>query len=198
MKKIGRGWQYTVYDIGNNRVLKRWNNRSVAYLEMLRSCFPYVKNPIWKFPYYYKASISTATNSLRRLKNVKVEQKFFGNPSYTNNNLDYEQDKLLPVSIYFENNLIEENRLIIDKFVEFNKILIENRCIDKSFNIGKNFSLDKDNEIVLTDIGELYFTTESIQKQIDKKAWSAYYVLKTIPKNLREYFLYKMEILSSK
>jgi hypothetical protein len=197
MKFLGRGWQYTVYDIGNGRVLKKWNSKSIAYLVMLQDCFPYIKSPIWGFYKNYLYSVSMAQDSMRKLTESNLDKKLFGNPEYGDNGLDYEQDILQPIDIYLKNVSVDKGKKIIDKFVEFNKLLIANNCIDKSFNIGKNFALNNDNNIVLSDIGELYFSKESIKKQITKKAWKAHYVLKHIPKELRTYFIEKMETLTN-
>jgi len=198
MKKIGRGWQYTVYNLGDDRVLKRCNNKLTAYFIMMLDCFPYIRNPIWKFPSYYASSILNAKNSLQKLKGTNLDKKLFGNPRYLNNGLDYEQDKLKPLDIQLKIITSNEGRKIINNFIDFNKLLIQNGCIDKSFNIGKNFALDKEGNIVLSDIGELYFSKEAIEKQINKKAWTAHYVIKHIPKELRNYFIDNMEILVSK
>jgi hypothetical protein len=196
MKFLGRGWQYTVYDIGNGRVLKKWNSKSIAYFVMLKDCFPYIKSPIWKFPKNYSYSVSTAQDSMRKLKESNLDKKIFGNPKYLSE-MDYEQDILQPIDIYLKKISLDKGKEVINKFIEFNKLLIQNSCIDKSFNIGKNFALDKENNIVLSDIGELYFSRESIKKQITKKAWKVHYVLKHIPKELRTYFIEKMETLTN-
>lgn len=193
LKKLGRGWQYTVYDLGNGKVYKRWNTRLEAYKIMFVACFPYIRNPFWKFSEYYQASINTAKNSIRSLFAHSIGKEYFGNPKILDNGFDYEQDKLLPIDNYLAKVSQEEGKELINKFVEFTKFLIANRIIDKSFNIGKNFALDKANNIVVSDIGELYFTPELIQKQIEKKAWRAPYVLSPIPKKLRGYFIDRME-----
>jgi len=197
MKSIGRGWQYTVYDIGNNRVLKHSNDKLTAYFVMTHDCFPYIRSPIWKFPRYYISSFLNSRDSLQKLREVNLDKKLFGNPKYLDNNLDYEQDKLKPLDKHLKNISLDEGKIIINKFVNFNKLLIQNNCIDKSFNIGKNSALDKLGNIVLSDIGELYFSKEAINKQISKKAWTAPYVLKYIPKKLRNYFIDSMEVIKT-
>jgi hypothetical protein len=194
MKKLGRGWQYTVYDLGNGRVLKCWNSRPVAYMMMCSDRILALR--FWRFPMYYRASTSTATYSLRELKKSPLPMSLFGNPKYLENGFDYEQDKLLPIDEYLKTVSIEKQKEMVDKFVVFNKFLIQNSCIDKSFNMGTNFALGKGGNIVLSDIGELYFTEKLIAQQINRKAWAKPYVLGPLPKELRSYFLEKMESLS--
>jgi hypothetical protein len=193
MKILGRGWQYTAYDLENGRVLKRRNSKMTAYIEMLKSCFPYTKNPIWKFTDYYKAGTNEAKSSLNKILVSNLDKKLFGNPLILENGIDYEQDKIMPIRTYFRNNNNEENRKVVDAFIEFNKLLIQNNLIDKSFAIAKNFGLNEMGEIVLCDIGELWSSPENIREQIEKKVWRYGYVLKTLPnKELREYFVDQM------
>jgi len=192
MKKIGRGWQYTTYDKGNGRVLKKYNTRFQSYSIMMKQNFPFWSYPIWKLSKYYNGCKNTALSSIQKIKKTKMNLSIFGNPTILNE-LDYEQDKVVPLHIYFKkiNNI--EGKLIIDKFVKFNKMLLENKLIDKSFLIGKNYGINNDGEIVLIDIGELYSSEESIKKQIQKRPWEHPYVTSTIPdKELREYFILQM------
>ena len=111
MKFIGRGWQYTVYDIGNCRVLKIYNTRLQGYLIMLRQCFPYVGYPIWKIPSYYRGCKKTAFDSIKKIKDTKIPLSYFGNPTILND-YDYEQDKVVPLSIYFKKLNLEEGRQV--------------------------------------------------------------------------------------
>jgi tRNA1(Val) A37 N6-methylase TrmN6 len=80
-------------------------------------------------------------------------------------------------------------------FAQKNKVVaVENNLIDKSFNIGANFGLNKQGEIVLSDIGELWSNPENIKKQIEKRVWSYDYILRYLPsEKLREYFISKMD-----
>jgi hypothetical protein len=193
MRKVGKGWQYTVYDLGNGRVLKKLNNKFDAYCMMLKGCFPYLR--VWKFQNYYQSSINMATNSIRNLKKLAIDQEVLGNPNFFENSLDYEQDKIIPVDTYLKNISLNKGRKLIDDFLDFNRFLIQNGFIDKSFALGKNFGVNLKGKIILSDLGELHFSPELIQKQISNRAWTADYVTKALPKNLRKYFLEKMESL---
>jgi hypothetical protein len=194
MKKLGQGWQYTVYDLGNDRVFKKRNSKFTAYLKMLKNCYPYKKDPISMFPKYYKWGTQEALDSIKKIQTLSLDPNIFGNPIFHENGIDYEQDKVIPLHTYFENNPTEEGFRVIDKFIKFNKMLIENNLIDKSFNIGANFGLNKQGEIVLSDIGELWSNPENIKKQIEKRVWSYDYILRYLPsEKLREYFISKMD-----
>lgn len=191
MKFIGRGWQYTVYDIGNNRVLKKYNTRLQAYLIMFQQNFPYVSYPIWNFSKYHAGCRNTALGSIKKIKETTLSPALFGNSKILNE-LDYEQDKVIPLHVYFEKLSLEEGKSVIDRFITFNLFLLQNRLIDKSFLIGKNYGIDSRGEIILIDIGELYSADESIQRQIGLKPWDHEYVTSSIPKRFRQYFVSEM------
>ena len=191
MKFIGRGWQYTVYDLENGRVLKKYNTRLQGYWIILKQCFPYINYPLWKIPKYYNGCKNTAFDSIRKIKTSTMDMALFGNPKILND-LDYEQDKVIPLSSYFKQLDISRGQQTIDRFIDFNLILIENRLMDKSFLIGKNYGINGGGDIILTDIGELYSSDERIKQQIEKKPWDINYVTSTIPKRFREYFVTEM------
>ena len=192
MKVLGRGWQYTVYDLGNGRVLKKYNSLLTAYMIMLRDCFPYVRDPIWKLPSYYCGCRETALSSIKKISDNSLEVWMLANPKVLND-FDYEQDRVIPIHDYFQQASSEDGEKIIDSFVDFNKLLVANLLIDKSFNITKNFGIDKLGRVVLIDLGELYSSKAGIEQQIKKRIWHSLYVIKPIPTKLRPYFLAKMD-----
>lgn len=191
MKKIGRGWQYTVYDIGNNRIKKIFNSKIQVYSVFLRECFPYVSDPFWKWNQSHKSLRDKAEKSLSWIRNAKLDPSLFGNPTILNTT-DYEQDLVIPLGEYLESISIEKGKIIIDEFVIFNKFLENNGVIDKSFLIGKNYGINKEGKVILIDIGELFTEKEMIKNQIQLQPWDHPYVINTIPKPLRNYFVEQM------
>lgn len=198
MKFVGQGWQYTVYDIGNNRVLKKRNTKLQAYWVMLKTCFPYTRNSILEFPYFYRSGTTEAETSLVKIMESPIEKKFFGNPLILDNGIDYEQDNVRSLEEIMNKVNLEEGKYIINKFIQFNQLLINNHLIDKSFAICKNFGINNEDEIIMIDLGEVYSSKESIANQVNKKAWKAKYVLDPLPSKLREYFCEKMDNLTCK
>ena len=191
MKYLGRGWQYTVYDLGNGRVSKKYNTKFQAYSIMLRQTFPSFRYPFWKIPRYHRGCRDTALDSIKKIKETKIDMALFGYPKVLNE-LDYEQDKAIPLHVYFKTLSLDEGKKRIDQFINLNQKLIKSRLIDKSFLIGKNYGLNSKGEIILIDIGELYSSDEAIKRQIARKPWDIYYVTSTIPKKFRSYFVEEM------
>jgi hypothetical protein len=192
MKVIGRGWQYTTYDIGNARVLKKFNTRFTAYLMMLHDSFPYVRHPFWKFHKYYKRCRQEAAGSIQKILHTTLEGRVLGNPRVLNE-LDYEQDKVTPLRRCLKSATLEEAKKIIDAFVEFNKTLIGHSLIDRNFLITDNFATSADGNIILVDLGELYSDPKVIRDHIAKRPWTVPDVLNSLPKNFRNYFVEKMD-----
>ena len=192
MKKIGCGWQYTVYDIGSGRIRKIFNTETQAYLIFLRECFPYTTFPLWKFSSLREGMKRKAEVSLAWIKNTSLGPALFGNPKILNET-DYEQDLVIPLDRYLKDVTFDQGKKIVDEFVILSKFFIQNEVIDKSFLIGKNYGINKDQKIILTDIGELFIGKEKVTTQVRIRPWDHPYVTKTIPKELRKYFVEEMD-----
>jgi hypothetical protein len=193
MEKIGEGWQYKTYDLQNGRVFKKFHSIFGLYWIILRDIFPFRDDPIWKVPSFVRSSKKKALHSFEIIKGKKVPLLWLGNPKLLNG-LNYEQDKTQPLHKVFNKSNTAQIKFFIDKFVWFNKKLLESGVIDKSFNISKNFGLNKNGEIILIDIGELFDDPRRIKKQLKDRAWSASYVVGCIAnKEAREYFIEQMD-----
>jgi hypothetical protein len=192
MKVIGRGWQYSVYDLGNGRVLKRGHSPLVAAFVMLRDSFPYVRLPLWEMPRHYREAKKAARCSIPKIMENTLEPWMLANPKMHADG-SYEQDMVTPLCICLERATNEEGERLIDAFVEFNKILLKNTIIDKSFDAGNNFGIDAHGRMVLIDLGELVCERAKIDEQLRARIWSAHYVLSGVPRRLHTYFLEKMD-----
>lgn len=193
MKKIGEGWQYSVYDLGNGRVLKRFHSLWRSYWVILKTTFPFKDDSLTLIPDFSRNMKRKALLSYRILSEKGIPSEWLGNPRFINE-LDFEQDKVTALHDVFARATTEETKKIIDAFIIFNSKLLELGVIDKSFNITKNYGLNKDGEIVLIDIGELFEDTKSIYEQIKNKAWAKQYVAGCIEDvDARDYFLTEMD-----
>ncbi len=193
MKKLGEGWQYTAYDLGNGRVLKEFHSLPKTYWVILKDILYFRADSLAKLPSYARNSKIKATASLRILQENRIPANWIGNPKFVGG-LDYEQDKAQPLHDVFEDADTASSKSVIDKFIIFNKQLLELGIIDKSFNITKNYGLDGGREIIMIDIGELFDDPVRIKKQITDRAWDRNYVSGCIKdKEAREYFIKEMD-----
>ena len=142
MKKIGEGWQYSVYDLGNGRVLKRFHSFFRSYWVILKTIFPFKDDSIMMIPDFSRSMKRKALISFEILKHRNIPSGWLGNPRFINE-LDFEQDKAKPLHDVFTDSDTAMIKQIIDKFVVFNRQLMERGVIDKSFNITKNYGLNE-------------------------------------------------------
>ncbi len=192
MKFLGRGWQYTVYDIGNGRVAKRYNTWLEAYCVMLKDSLVHVRLPVVFFSRYYYAGRAAAAASLEKIKAMTNEQWMFGNPHIVDT-YTYEQDCAEPLATHLERMTLDDGKQTIDKFVVFARQLASLSMVEKNFNVGDNFGLNSSGQVILIDIGEIVFAQEEIDVQLAKRVWAAPDVLSRIPNVYREYFIKKMD-----
>ncbi len=193
MKKIGEGWQYTVYDLGNGRVLKKFHSTLKSYWIILKTIFPFKNDPLWKIFDYSRGMKITALESFIIMKSKNIPASWMANPEFVNK-LDFEQDKVESLAQVFDKSSVEEGKKLVDKFVEFNKKLFSFGIIDKSFNITKNYGIDSKGDVVLIDIGEIFDSKEKIEQQRKERAWAKFYVCDEIKSlDVRDYFLKRMD-----
>lgn len=193
MKKIGEGWQYTVYDLENSRVYKKYNSWVRSCWIIIKDCFPHRLEVIWRIPKYIPSLKLKAFHSFELLKKKDLPPSWFGNPTFLNA-LDYEQDKLVPLHVAFKRLTKDESKKKIDAFIAFAQKLLEYGIVDKFFNIAKNFGINNDGQIILTDIGELVDDPVKIAKLQSERIWAVDYKSRSIEdKELREYFISKMD-----
>jgi hypothetical protein len=196
MKKVGQGWQYTVYDLGGGRVLKRYNTWLEAYGVMLRDSFLHIRLPVVFFSRYYKEGKERALRSLTFIQNSTIDPAVFGNPKLLEGS-SYEQDNITPLRKYLATCTYEEGRAVIDAFAGFNLMLLQQSVIEMNCNVADNFGLNPQGKMVLIDLGEICTDKEEIQSQIRKRVWSAADVVSGLPAGLRSYFVEKMDAVFS-
>ncbi len=123
MKKIGEGWQYSVYDLGNSRVRKKFHSLLRSYWIILKTTFPFRDDPLMAIPDFSRSMKRKALTSYEALKRRNVPPEWLGNPKFLNE-LDFEQDKVEPLHEVFARSDIPTVKRIIDEFVEFDLIKI--------------------------------------------------------------------------
>ena len=192
MKKIGRGWQYTTYDIGNGRVRKIFNSPRISYFRMFRNFYLTKAWMIFYIPKYYRVCKKEAYDSIRYLRHTDLAPWMLGNP-YIINELDYEQDKVTSIKEKFAQLSVNDGKKLIDSFIIFNRELINHGVIDRAFQVAENFGVDQLGRIVLTDLGELVTAPSEIKKHITSRPWAQSFIKNSLPKTIREYFVETMD-----
>ncbi len=193
MKKIGQGWQYTTYDLENERVFKRFHSWAKAYFVILKEIFPFNNDSLFEIPAFINDLKKKADVSFEILKRKNIPNEWLANPKFINK-YDFEQDKVTPLHDVLNGVNIEADKKVIDQFIEFNKKLFDLGVIDKGFNITKNYGINNKGEIVLIDIGELFDDLEKIREQFKNRVWTHSYVSGCIKsKEIQVYFIEEMD-----
>lgn len=191
MKKIGRGWQYTVYDIGNNRVLKKQNTYIQTFWQIFFYRFPF--NIKRAFRGNYKM-IRHANESIAFLRTSIIPSQYLANPKFLSDN-SYEQDKVVPINIYFKKHNLDQNKLVIHRYIELCFIFWEYGFGDVPFKLNKNYGVNSNGEVVLFDLGELYFTKEKALERVNSKHW---YKTNIKDNKVKEYYVHLMDTFFTK
>lgn len=193
MRILGQGWQYTTYDLGNGRVLKKFHPLLKSYWVLCKQIFPFTHDRPWQIPTFARHMREKAIESFKILKRHEIPPAWLGNPVFINE-LDFEQDKVRPLHDVLGEMNTDEAKKLIDDFIVFNTKLLRLGIIDKSFNITKNYGLASDGQMVLIDIGELLDDPLAVEHQLMSPVWSKSYVAGCIEDvEARKYFVEQMD-----
>ncbi len=188
MKKIGGGWQYSVYDMGSSRVLKKPASRAQQYWQIF--WWTCLKKPFWQILERARRVQLHAESSLCNLQPLLPKVALFlGNP-VIHKDYSYEQDKATPLEKYFKEHTFEENIKIIDKYAEVYLLLWSYGFNDQPFKPCRNFGVTHDGRVILLDLGELYFTKEKAKERIQSRHWRSAFFLSW---KLKQYYVEKMD-----
>lgn len=187
-KVLGRGLQHVVYDIGGNRVRKRPTTRLEKAITFIKwRCY----NPLKIYRGILSAEETTHKSiSLLQARIKNIDHAFLGNPSFKD--ISYEQDRATPIGVYFLEHAGEENKKIIDLYVQ--SLFKTWGCgfSDIVFNFTLNNAIDRHGQVVLIDLGELTFSISEIMDCIVSKKWLRQSSYQRLPDELKSYFSEKM------
>lgn len=169
MRKIGEGYYYNVYEIDDNKVLKKLKNKVRIFLFIFISNLFNLKNTIKE----YKNLSINLTKLREEYKNIllKIKDKnLIANPEFIND-LEYRQDKVNTLNKTIKNSSEKEFENITNDYVELLFKLWGFGVSDSIFNFSLNCGYDKFNNLTLFDFNELSFNKEEVVKHIETEIW---------------------------
>jgi len=183
---IGEGLEYFVYDIGNDRILKTAKNYEQK-IEMLKKWGVTSQPKREEQIKYLDDAGNKSTEGIKELiKNNKLDPNIIGNPIFDDSK--YTQDKVLTLDKYFLNHQIEENKVVIDEYINLIHKFWSSGCSDRVFNFSVNNGLNKNNELAQIDFGEFTFGKNEVREFIENKVWFERYSYSRIEdKELKDY-----------
>ncbi len=168
MKRIGKGYFYNVYDLGNGRVLKKQKTSFALFwhIMVINGFLPHAVGE-------YRRAIRT----LPQIKQVYSElmqnvsnTQLLGNPLF-NTGIEYEQDKALVLYDALRKAPLEEQYLLVEKYITLIKELWKYGCHETVYNFTINNAVNKDGEVILIDFNEMTFDKTVVEQDIEKKEW---------------------------
>ena len=170
MKTVGVGYQYRVYDLRNGRVLKK----RVTFFETFLRFF------LWSSKKFFFVNILERVRCIEKITNLSIEglkKKLYdidttiiGNPCFIDD-LNYEQDKVIVVQDFLKTHSMQENRKIIDGYIENVLSVWCDGYSDATFQLTRNYGVNHCGRIILIDIGELAFSKKEVAEHIRERVW---------------------------
>jgi hypothetical protein len=191
MEYLGQGWQYRVYDLGNGRVRKIEQNQLQRFFLILRNRkYNIVRS--WRDLRGTNISSPIAINNIKsKLSQLDVSR--FGNPTFREG-INYDQDKVVPLGVYFEKSSLQESQEKIDQYIELLKYMWKYGFGDIVYNFSINNGVTSEGKLIMLDIGELCFDKDSIRDSIIEKIWQIKWSYRTLKnENIKEYYRNQME-----
>ena len=191
MKKIGRGWQYVVYDLGNGRVRKQKYLKIAQYaLIYLDTCSSKNHFPVIEAYKEMQRVNSDERASVEYVKKIDtiLDKNILGNPVFVSSKV-YEQDKVVPLRDALREVSFARGKEILDKYRELIYRTWEYGFSDRIFNFTINNGLTSTGEIIQLDFGELAFDKDEVRKRIFERRWLKSWSYLTFPEGeLKRYY----------
>jgi transglutaminase/protease-like cytokinesis protein 3 len=190
MHKISEGYFYEVYDLGNNRVLKK-KRPFLKIMGDVRKEYEsnFFTGVIKTFQHIRKCT--EATSSVRK-KMEKIPHSLLGNPRFINK-VEYEQDKAVLLMDYFTTHSTEENKVVIDKYSALVKEFLKYGVHDYVYKFKNSYGINSNGEVVFIDFNEVTFSKDKTLEYIKIKEWRNDNQFRKFPEGeLKEYLDLKL------
>ncbi len=152
-----RGFTYTVYDLGNGRVLKKEKPFLLQYL--LHRSHGHTKEYVLR--HFAQA---------RLLASVCSDKELLGNPEFTGKR-SYTQDVVTVIDSYFSSHTLEENKAIVDGFIQCVFDTWKSGFSDIIFNFTRNNGVTSGGRVILIDFNEVTFRKGDVRALMESERW---------------------------
>ncbi len=190
MKKIGEGYYYNVYDLGNGRVLKKLKSKVRMFFYILISR----KGNSDFLREYRKAlqNIKIIQQTYTRITTSGLDMSFLGNPVFLSG-INYEQDKVSPIYQLLTVASTNEIQDIIEQFISGIKTLWRHGIVEEVYNFTINNGVAPNGRVVLLDFNEVAFEKEQALKDIETQVWIKRWSYSHLSPDLKEYYKKRMQ-----
>lgn len=168
---IGQGAQYSVYNIGDSRVLKVLNSLDEA-IAFYRHREAEEENVVADGTQVRRTAIRSTPHILRLSARYAELSDALGCPR-AEDAFGYTQKKVRPLSEVFKEATPEEMCRLIDGFIGCYLVCWRYGLFDYIMNFLNNNGLDDDGCVVLIDFGECALSTSVVSKAVLSPDWNA-------------------------
>jgi hypothetical protein len=161
MEKLSDGYYYEVFDLKNGRVLKKKKTFSEVAKSM-GGMRPLKFYRTWK---HIRNCENTTKEVIKRLP-----LQLIGNPSFVNKT-NYEQDKVVLLMEYFESHNLEENKRIVDSYIDLIKTLLLHGVHDHVYKFKNSYGIDKNGKVICIDFNEMTFSKDEVITLAQEERW---------------------------
>ncbi len=195
MRRLGKGWQYVVYENGNGRVLKRPRHFLSLFISVLlapASARPLQSHSALRETRHLRTTALEAVKALS-CRMANIDTRIVGNPIFFADG-SYEQDRVMVVDTYLSTHSTSENRKIIDKYIELQMLCWEYGFADPGFDFAVNNGIDREGCVVQIDLGELMFSIGRIADAVRGQFWLGQrsFTHRIKDRTLKKYFVGQM------
>lgn len=165
------------------------NERSEGYIRSTQKLYAFIDRTFqFRFRFRQVGDFVKDVACLRFL----IISSYLANPEFVENSIEYYQNKVSVLEKYIKEHSLEENKILIDKYLELVKNLWRVGFSDNTFKFDRNYVL-YNGQIVLIDFNEATFSIEDVKRDIQNKAWLKKYSYKRLNRELREYYKKRMQ-----
>lgn len=195
-REIGRGWQFSVYDLGNGRVLKKkysnFERFSLIKEKQIKKGKPYSALQIL-FSILQVNKMARHSNNYVRKLSAKFNLSFLGNPLFDKSG-GYEQDKVLLLENALNGCSLDDGKKLFDQYTSLIHQTWKYGFSDIMFNFLENNGMDRNGKIIQSDFGEITFNKNEVLENIKNKRWlKSNHFIKFPGGELKEYYKFIME-----
>lgn len=187
-RRIGSGYYYNVFDLGNGRVRKL----EKSFLERFIHIAAFEKTPRNIFAQLRLTGRKAELRKEYEQLLAAVDPALLGHPRLLAG-LAYEQDWATVLEEIVKYSPEAKVRHVIDQYVELVLLSWEYGFSDRVYNFTINNGLTKEGRIVLLDFNEITFLKEDVRNSIVARRWSRSWSCRSLPPSYRTYYERRMD-----
>jgi hypothetical protein len=191
MRKIGEGYFYNVYDLGNGRVLKKVKSGPALFFGILKKNFGH-----WRIFREYKKAIRQLVNMDELYKQMLQQIKepwMLGNPEFIDG-ISYTQDKVTVLKDVLHQNSSEVMfKKYVELYIDHIKLFWNYGCHELVYNFTINTGVDSNGRLIAIDFNEVTFAKDNAIKSITDSEWLHRWSYYCMSSSEKKYYKQRME-----